>query len=117
MFGIFASIKIKLEQRENFLAEITENAKLSVQDEPGCLRFDVFRDEEDEDRYLLYEVYTDEKAFVAHLETPHAQRALKGSKEWGVEGSKGWGETPFEVTRATSVFPADPVSFETAAPS
>ena len=38
MFGIFASIKIKPEQRENFLAEITENAKLSVQDEPGCPR-------------------------------------------------------------------------------
>ena len=117
MFGIFASIKIKSDQRESFLAGITENAKLSVKDEPGCLRFDVLRDDEDEDRYLLYEVYMDEAAFDAHLETPHAQRALKASKEWGVKGSNGWGETPFEVTRATSVFPTEPVSFETAVPS
>ncbi len=117
MFAIFASIKIKSDQRENFLTSIEENAKLSVRDEPGCLRFDVFRDDEDEDRYLLYEVFTDERAWQAHIETPHAQRTMKGSNEWGMKGSKEWGETLFEVTRATSIFPADPMSFETAVPS
>ena len=117
MFAIFASIKIKPDQRENFLNSIEENAKLSVRDEPGCLRFDVFRDDEDEDRYLLYEVFTDERAWQAHVETPHAQRTMKGSNEWGIKGSNEWGETLFEVTRATSIFPADPMSFETAVPS
>ncbi len=117
MFGIFASIKIKSDQRESFLAGITENAKLSVQDEPGCLRFDVFRDDEDEDRYMLYEVFTDEKAWQAHIEMPHAQRTMKGSNEWGVKGSTEFRGSLFEVTRATSVFPSDPVSFETTVPA
>ncbi len=117
MFAIFASIKIKSDQRENFLTSIKENAKLSVRDEPGCLRFDVFLDDEDEDRYLLYEVFTDERAWKAHVETPHAQRTMKGSNEWGIKGSNEWGDTLFEVTRATSIFPADPMSFETTVPS
>ncbi len=116
MFAILASIKIKPDQRENFLNSIKENAKLSVRDEPGCLRFDVFLDDEDEDRYLLYEVFIDERAWQAHIETPHAQRTMKGSNQWGMKGSKEWGETLFEVTRATSIFPADPMSFETAVP-
>ena len=116
MFAIFASIKIKPDQRENFLASVTENAKLSVRDEPGCLRFDVSCDEEDGDRYLLYEVFTDEEAWQAHMEMPHVQRTMQGSKDWGVKGSTEFRGSPFEVTRATSVFPADPVSFETTVP-
>lgn len=108
MFAIFASIKIKPDQQENFLTAIKETAHLSVHEEPGCLRFDVFRDDSDESRYLLYEVYTDEAAFQVHLATPHAQHAMQGSKEWA--------EAPFEVTRATSIFPVEPMSFETAIP-
>ena len=79
-----------------------------MSDEPGCVRFDVFRDDADENRYLLYEVYADEAAFEDHLATPHARRAMEGSKEWA--------EAPFEVTRATSIFPNDTVSFETVVP-
>ena len=95
MFGIFASITIKPDQRDRFLATIRDTALRSVQDEPGCLRFDVFEDLAVENRYLLYEVYTDEAAFQDHLDTPHAKRAMEGSQEWG--------ERPFEVTRATSI--------------
>ena len=107
MFAIFASIKIKPDQRDKFLTTMKETANRSASDEPGCVRFDVFRDDGDEDRYLLYEVCTSEAAFEEHLATPHAQRAMEGSKEWA--------EAPFEVTRATSVFPIEPVSFETVA--
>ncbi len=105
MFAIFASITIKADQRDDFLTTIKQTANLSVRDEPGCVRFDVFRDDGDEDRFLLYEVYTSEAAFDDHLATPHARRAMEGSKEWA--------EAPFEVTRATSIFPLDSVSFET----
>ena len=105
MFAIFATIKIKPDQRDRFLAAIKDTANRSVRDEPGCVRFDVFQDDGEENRYLLYEVYTDEAAFQDHLATPHAQRAMEGSREWA--------EAPFEVTRATSVFPNDLVSFET----
>ena len=108
MFAIFASIRINPDQRERFLAAIKDTANRSVRDEPGCVRFDVFRDDGDENRYLLYEVYTDEAAFQDHLATAHAQRAMAGSRQWA--------ETPFEVTRATSVYPSDPECFETVTP-
>lgn len=75
---------------------------------PWCVRFDVFRDGGDENCYLLYEVCADEAAFEYHLATPNARRAMEGSKEWA--------EAPFEVTRATIIFPNDPVSFETVVP-
>jgi autoinducer 2-degrading protein len=77
MFGIFATIRIKLEQRELFLATIRETALRSINDEPGCLRFDVFQDSDDGDRFVLYEVYTSEEAFQEHLATPHAKRAME----------------------------------------
>ena len=48
-----------------------ENAQRSVNDEPGCLKFDVVQDANDEDRIWLYEVYKDEAAFQAHTQTPH----------------------------------------------
>ena len=56
MFGIFATINIKPDQRDSFLAVIRETAERSVKDEPGCLRFDVFQDLTNETRYILYEV-------------------------------------------------------------
>lgn len=105
MFAIFASIRIKPDQLDSFLATIKDTVACSVRDEPGCLRFDVFRDDANENRYLLYEVYTDEAAFDDHLKTPHARLAM--------EGSKYWGDAPFEVIRASSIFPNDHVSFRT----
>jgi quinol monooxygenase YgiN len=99
MFGIFATIKIKSDQRDGFLRTIRETAFRSVSDEPGCMRFDVFQDLADETRYILYEVYADEEAFKEHLTTSHAQSAMARSRDWAEKG--------FEVTRTTSVYPTE----------
>ena len=50
---------------------MTANAEASVRDEPGCLRFDVCSVEGDENRFVLYELYTDADAFAAHKAAPH----------------------------------------------
>ena len=97
MLAIFATIKIKPDQRDSFLGTMRETAFRSVSGEPGCMRFDVFQDLADENRYILYEVYTSEDAFQKHLATPHARHAM--------EKSRGWAAGGFEVTRATSVYP------------
>ena len=97
MFGIFATIKIKPDQRDGFVRAIRETAFRSVSDELGCIRFDVFQDLADENRYILYEVYTSEDAFQKHLATPHARHAMEKSRDWATGG--------FEVTRAISVYP------------
>lgn len=105
MYGIFASIIVKPEHREQFLATMEETARRSVQEEVGCVRFDVFREKDQGNRYLLYEVYVDEAAFEAHLATPHARRAM--------EVSKTWAEGPFDVTRAESIYPHSNSAFGT----
>ncbi len=57
------------------LAEMVEAAKIdakaSVANEPGCKRFDVLVPRDGAERVVLYEIYDDEAAFQAHLETPH----------------------------------------------
>src|SRR6516164_8142064 len=105
MFGIFATIKIKSNQRDGFLGTIRETAFRSVSDEPGCVRFDVFQDLADENRYILYEVYTDEEAFKEHLATSHARSAMERSRDWAEKG--------FEVIRATSVYQTEQQYFAT----
>lgn len=114
MFGIFASITIKPARREQFLSTIRDTAWRSVNEEPGCVTVGValtsksgcrFTDAGQENRYLLYEVYVDERAFEEHLETAHARLAM--------EGSKAWAEGPFDVTRAHSVYPDSETAFGT----
>jgi len=74
MHVVIVSANVKPEQRGRFLEAIEDNAVSAVRDEPGCLRFDLVRDQEDPDHYLFYEVYRDEPAFQAHRDTPHFAR-------------------------------------------
>jgi len=44
--------------------------------EPGNLRWDVWRDSSNEDRYVLDELYRDSAAIEAHRNSPHYQAYL-----------------------------------------
>jgi quinol monooxygenase YgiN len=44
--------------------------------EPGNLRWDVWRDSSNEDRYVLDELYRDSGAIEAHRNSPHYQAYL-----------------------------------------
>lgn len=52
---------------------VSENAALSVELEPGCLRFDVLTPANDPaaPQVLLYEIYADRAAFDRHLDSSH----------------------------------------------
>ena len=47
-----------------------ENALSSLNNEKGCLRFDVIKIDES-NNFMLYEIYTDKQAFLNHLSTNH----------------------------------------------
>jgi (4S)-4-hydroxy-5-phosphonooxypentane-2,3-dione isomerase len=74
MHAIFVTLKIDPSQRDRFLEAASDDATSSVRDEPGCLRFDIFRDRADPDTYHFLEVYADDEAFNAHGQTPHFAR-------------------------------------------
>ena len=74
MFALVVPLKVKPEMREKFLAAAQEDSTCSVRDEPGCLRFDVLRHNENPPRFAFYEVYKDEDAVKAHQQTEHYAR-------------------------------------------
>jgi autoinducer 2-degrading protein len=72
MFTVLVNLDARPERLEEFIASITENARASLRDEPGCLRFDVHQHVDDSTRFVLHEVYADEDAFhLAHRSAPH----------------------------------------------
>jgi autoinducer 2-degrading protein len=81
MYAIWVSVKVKPEKLDQFLSVIEDDSICSVRDEPGCVRFDVLKDEDNPGWYYFYEVYQDEAAFQAHTQTPHLARWREAAKE------------------------------------
>jgi quinol monooxygenase YgiN len=71
MYVVTVELVIRAEQVADFRAAITENARISCRQEPGCRQFDVCIAPEDPRVVFLYEVYVDRAAFDAHLESAH----------------------------------------------
>ena len=75
---IIAEFEVKPGKLAAFLELAEVDARRSVADEPGCRQFTVTVDRESPDRVVLFEVYDDEAAFDAHLETPHLKAFRAG---------------------------------------
>ena len=71
MFVMLVKLQVKPELVAEFTAAILKNAALSVERDPGCVRFDVLQQQDDPTRWLLYEVYDQEQAWVEHRKAPH----------------------------------------------
>jgi (4S)-4-hydroxy-5-phosphonooxypentane-2,3-dione isomerase len=97
MLAMWVKVRIKAEQRERFLKAIEVDALGSERDEPGCLRFNVLRDQQDPNVYYFFEVYRDEAALEAHRAAPHY--AVWRAAADTLDG-------PAQATRCDPVFPA-----------
>ena len=82
MIALMVTIQIKQGHKEEFMASMFDDARGSNNDEPGCLRFDVLQDTEDENRIHLYEVYTDQAAVDAHRAAPHFTKWRETCADW-----------------------------------
>lgn len=71
MVTLTVTLRVRPGHLEAFLAAIAENADRSFADEPGCLYFDVSRDQVDDHRFFFHEVYIDDDAVSAHRAAPH----------------------------------------------
>jgi (4S)-4-hydroxy-5-phosphonooxypentane-2,3-dione isomerase len=80
MIALIVSLKVKPDQRDRFLAAAEDDSICSPRDEPGCFRFDVLHDQEDENHFFFYEVYRDEAALDAHRQAPHFSRWREASE-------------------------------------
>jgi quinol monooxygenase YgiN len=70
MLILIVHIHIKAEHIEAFREATIENARNSLE-EPGIAQFDFLQQADDPSRFVLYEVYRDSAATVAHKETAH----------------------------------------------
>ncbi len=82
MQALVVKIQIKPEHREAFMDSMLEDARGSIGNEPGCLRFDVVQDVEDANTIYLYEVYKDDAAIEAHRQAPHYLKWRETVKDW-----------------------------------
>ena len=71
MYVITVSFKVRPEYWGEFVSAIVENAKQSLELEPGCRVFDVCESDKFKGLIFLYEVYDSAAAFQLHLEMPH----------------------------------------------
>ena len=80
-YVVCVEFEIRPELFAAFRPLMIENARVSARDEPGCRQFDVCVPEDGTPRVFLYEVYDDEAAFEAHLETAHFKRFAEATRE------------------------------------
>jgi (4S)-4-hydroxy-5-phosphonooxypentane-2,3-dione isomerase len=68
---------VAADHREHFIAEALRNARGSLANEPGCLRFDVLADPDDPLVFYFNEAYTDKAAVELHRDGENFQRFIK----------------------------------------
>ena len=88
MHVVCVHVHVKPEHRQEFIDATLENARGTVE-EPGNLRFDVIRQIDDPNRFILYEVYLDETGANAHKETPHYAKWRQAVAPWMAEPRRG----------------------------
>lgn len=71
MYCIVVKNVIREGARDEYLAAMLPNARASVENEAGCLVFDVLEAKEEPNTFYLYEIYTSPDALQSHKQTTH----------------------------------------------
>ena len=104
MYAVCVHVHVVQDRVEEFIAASLENARGTIR-EPGNLRFDVIQQEDDPTRFVLYEVWQDGDAMVAHKATDHYKKWAETVADWMAEPRRGVKHVP--------CFPTDPTAWAT----
>lgn len=88
MYVVSVTVYVKSDQADAFIAATLENARNSRK-EPGNVRFDVLRAEDDPTRFLLYETYRSKDDFTKHQKTQHYLRWKETVADWMAQPRQG----------------------------
>jgi autoinducer 2-degrading protein len=80
-----AHLRVRPEVVPQFRLRLLLHARISMTQEPGCVRFDVHQERDDPTLFLLIEAYADENAFDLHRSSPHYVAFRADVKDWVVE--------------------------------
>lgn len=87
MHVVTVVFEVDAKHADDFHRAMQQQASNSLAREPGCKRFDVCVDPKSPARVFLYEVYDDEPAFQAHLESRHYAAFSETIEPWLVSKS------------------------------
>ena len=73
-FVRLADLEVDPEQRDAFIAAVREEMNESVRVEPGVLALYAVADRDLPSRLRFFEIYADEAAYAAHLESAHFRK-------------------------------------------
>jgi autoinducer 2-degrading protein len=93
------TVWVKPDQCEAF-EEATRHNHLGSIAEPGVVRFDVLRDENDPGVYMLYEMYVSEEAALLHKETDHYKTWRAAVEPMMARARSGWALTVLHPAEA-----------------
>ncbi len=98
MYVVAVTIFVKPQNVDTFITATLDNAR-NTRLEPGNLRFDVSRAEDDPNRFFLYEAYREKDDFARHQQTEHYLRWKQSVADWMAQ--------PRQGLRHTSIFFGD----------
>lgn len=83
--ALVVEFQVKPEKRQAFEALMRQHSAGTLQDEEGCLQFDVLVPKKDDGRVLLYEVYRDDAALQEHMNSARLAKT-RGSYDDMIDG-------------------------------
>ena len=93
MYVVSVTVHVRPGFVDRFIEAALDNAR-NTRREPGNVRFDVSRAEDDPNRFLLYEVYHTKEDFAAHQQTPHYLRWKEAVADWMAQPRQGMKHRP-----------------------
>lgn len=88
MYVVAVTVWVKPGFEERFIEAVLDNAR-NTRREPGNVRFDVLRGEDDPSRFLLYECYHTKDDFAKHQQTEHYLRWKQTVADWMAQPRQG----------------------------
>ena len=86
MMGLFlamifriSEVEVHPQYAESYLPYAAEVASVSVTNEPGVVSIFPMRDKKNPNRFRIIEIYADEKAYKAHIESAHFKKYKSGT--------------------------------------
>ncbi len=80
-----AHLRVREDIVERFRDRLLRHARISLNAEPGCLRFDIHQEAADPALFLLIEIYADQAAFDTHRVSPHYLQFREDVKDWVID--------------------------------
>ena len=100
MDGYLVTIWCKPEYQDVFIESIQELARVSLENEPGMLLYEVMQDRADPSIIYVYEIFVDRAAYEAHAKARH-------NLEWRDKIKPWHGSDFFEQRRCVPVYPPE----------